>query len=131
MALRFTEEFSFVPAMFYLLLGECWGKMEEKRYGNLGGWTPSFSEPVVLVALYAQPVATIKEMGNYIGNVNYSQSALRNSCARLEQQGLVTRVGRSNYHLTDEGRVYVAAAIDKTCSKMGIRFDGIVFQKAE
>jgi hypothetical protein len=122
--LRFGSEFHFVPAVFHLLLNERWPK------GN-DSWSPGFSEPTVLIALYAKGgVAKIGDVGQYSGSVVYSDSAYRQSCQRLAERGLIERVDKSQWRLTTEGTAYVKAAVEKTCREMSIRFEGIIWVRA-
>ena len=119
--LRFGTEFHFVPAMFHMLLNERWPKDDES-------WSPGFSEPTVLIALYAKGgTAKISEMGQYSGAVVYSDSAYRQSCQRLAERGLIERVDKSRWCLTPEGAEYVKAAVEKTCRDLSIRFEGIIW----
>lgn len=119
--LRFGKEMHFVPAMFHLLLNERWPKSEES-------WSPGFSEPSVLIALHANGgTAKISVMGQYSGGVVYSDSAFRQACHRLAERGLIERVDKSQWRLTPEGAEYVKAAVEKTCRKMSIRFEGIIW----
>jgi repressor of nif and glnA expression len=66
-------------------------------------------------------------MGQYSGSVVYGDAAYRQSCQRLAERGLVERVDRSRWRLTSEGAEYVKSAVEATCRRMSIRFDGIVW----
>jgi hypothetical protein len=119
--LRFGQEFHVVPALFHLLLKDHWPKCDDS-------WSPGFSEPTVLIALYANGGnARVGDMGEHSGSVVYSDSAYRQSCQRLAERNLVERIEKSRWRLTPAGAEYVKAAVEATCRQMSIRFDGIIW----
>lgn len=121
--LRFGQEFHCVPALFHVFLNERWPKRDDS-------WSPGFSEPTVLIALYANGgTAKVGEMGQYSGSLVYSDSAYRQSCQRLAERVLIERVDKSRWRLTPTGAEYVQAAVEATCHHMSIRFEGIIWTR--